>query len=93
MGRVFVQFGDDMRVEGEAEPVKLLIEDHIRSRIEAGSGAAISGASDEIYDHIIDLVAKFPWTGTISLPKREDPCGQSGETEGRPTYLFDQAAE
>jgi len=39
------------------------------------------------------LVAKFPWTGTISLPKREDPCGLSGETEGQPTYLFDQAAE
>ena len=54
MGRVFVQFGDDMRVEGNAEAVKLVIEDHIRSRIEAGSGAVISDASDEIYDHIID---------------------------------------
>lgn len=93
MGRVFVQFGGDMRVEGDAEAVKMLIEDHIRSRIESGSGAIISDASDELHEYIIDLVAKFPWTGTITLPTRDDGGAHRGDIRNQTANLFDQAAE
>jgi len=92
MEKVFVQFGEDMRVEGDAAPVKMLIEDHIKSRIEAGSGAIITDASDELHDHILDLVAKFPWTGTISLPKRGTNNGQVSEKR-ESSFLRSSAAE
>jgi len=68
---VFVQFDQGTRIEGPIDQVKEIVEDHIKARVTAGSGAMIRNGSREIYLFAVELTKKYPWTGTITCSPLE----------------------